>query len=295
MELDTPHHPVLTYGTYPVLGLLTAAAVIVALAQRLDQSTVAVVLELFTIVVTGLIEWRHPLRAEWGMTRRSFFGRDLPFLGLGMLVVRFAEAVGLVVAARLGAGDGFGPLVRLPLLVQAGVALLAFDLAWYGYHRLAHTNSRMWRVHGVHHAPPQLYVLMHPVFHPLDLVVSRLVIAVVVFRFSGVSPDAAFLAVVLLNLQQMMSHVNADIRVGPLNYLLLGTETHRYHHSATDRGNYGSALVVWDLLFGTFIYRPSRVPDRLGFDDPTTFPDPSRFHATLAWAARSSGAPETTR
>ena len=79
--------------------------------------------------------------------------------------------------------------------------LIALDLLWYGYHRAAHTISRLWRVHGVHHAPSQLYVLMHQVFHPFDLLVSRFVISLIVFKATGISPDAAFVAIAVLGLQ----------------------------------------------------------------------------------------------
>ena len=114
----------------------------------------------------------------------------------------------LVAAATVSTG-GFGPLAGLPLPVQAVVALLALDLLWYGYHRAAHTFSRLWRVHGVHHSPSQLYVLMHPVFHPLDLLVSRFAIALIVFKFSGMRPDAAFIALVVLGLQTTVSQNTA--------------------------------------------------------------------------------------
>lgn len=182
--------------------------------------------------------------------------------------------------------DGFGPLGRLPLLGQAMYALLALDLLWYGYHRAAHTLSRLWRVHALHHSPSQLYVLMHQVFHPVDLLVSRFVIALVVFKFGGIGLDAAFIAIVVLGLQQTVSHVNSDLRAGWLNYLLIGTETHRWHHTAGERRNYGSVIPLWDILFGTFVYRPHRLPDQLGLDHPAAYPDPRRFHVALAWPFR---------
>ncbi len=294
MELTRPGHPLITYGTYPAVALATVAAVTVTLRVGLTQDLVVVLLTLFTIIVAALIEWRHPLQDQWRMTKRSFVNRDLPFLGLGLVVARIAEAVGVLLVARLVTAAGYGPLVALPVGVQAVVALLVFDLLWYGYHRVAHAGGRLWRVHGAHHAPSQVYVLMHPVFHPFDLVVSRLVIVVLAFRLTGVAPDAIFIAVVILNLQQTISHVNADLRVGPLNYLLIGTETHRFHHSANDHGNFGSVIAVWDLIFGTFIYRPTKVPERLGLTDPTTYPNPERFHDTLAWPLRRSLIPVDT-
>jgi hypothetical protein len=52
-------------------------------------------------------------------------------------------------------------------------------------------------------------------------------------------------------------------------------------------------IPLWDIVFGTFIYEPSRVPARLGLDDPSTYPDPARFHETLLWPFRSATLPVT--
>jgi sterol desaturase/sphingolipid hydroxylase (fatty acid hydroxylase superfamily) len=69
--------------------------------------------------------------------------------------------------------------------------------------------------------------------------------------------------------------------------VLIGAETHRYHHSANDRGNYGSVTPLWDIVFGTFIYQPTRVPDHIGLDNPASYPNPEHFHQTLTWPLRN--------
>jgi sterol desaturase/sphingolipid hydroxylase (fatty acid hydroxylase superfamily) len=288
MELARPTHPVITYGTYPLLAAVTAAVIALTLRNDWNRSAIAGLLAIAPVVVAVAVEWRHPLGPDWRMTKSSLLNRDLPFIALAVVTERFAETIGVLAAGALVATKGFGPVARLPLGAQVVAALLLFDLLWYGYHRWAHSNSRLWRAHGVHHAPGQLYALMHLVLHPFDGLVSRFLVATLAFRLTGVKPDAIFIAVVVISLQQMISHVNADIRVGPINYLLIGTETHRYHHSAEDRGNYGSVIPLWDILFGTFIYEPHRVPGRLGLTDPARFPDPARFHQTLAWPLRST-------
>jgi sterol desaturase/sphingolipid hydroxylase (fatty acid hydroxylase superfamily) len=286
MELARPVRPVLTYATYPLLAMMTGATVWLTLSRNLERNAVIGVLTVGTIAIAFTVERINPLLDRWRMTKDSFVGRDLPFIGLAFVVEQAATmGVSLVAAATVTTG-GFGPLAELPLPVQAVVALLALDLLWYAYHRAAHTFSRLWRVHGVHHSPSQLYVLMHPVFHPLDLLVSRFAISLIVFKLSGLRPDAAFIALAVLGLQTTVSHINTDLRTGWLNYLLVGTETHRYHHAAGERVNYTSVLPVWDILFGTFVYDPKRVPDRLGLDDPTAYPDPRRFLTTLAWPFR---------
>jgi sterol desaturase/sphingolipid hydroxylase (fatty acid hydroxylase superfamily) len=286
MELDRPTRPLLTYGTYPALAIVTAAALWSALRWNLDRNAVIGALTAVTILTVFTVERINPLQDRWSMTKASLLGRDLPFIGLAVAVEQLATAGVSLVAASTMPHNGFGPLAQTPLLVQAVFALVALDLLWYGYHRAAHTISRLWRVHGLHHSPSQLYVLMHQVFHPFDLLVSRFVISLIVFKSTGISPDAAFIAIGVLGLQQTVSHVNSDLRVGKLNYVLIGAETHRYHHAARERGNYSSVVAIWDIVFGTFIYEPGRIPEAFGLEDPGSFPDPRRFHAALAWPFR---------
>jgi sterol desaturase/sphingolipid hydroxylase (fatty acid hydroxylase superfamily) len=286
MELDKPAKPLLTYGTYPALALITGAGIWAALRGSLSRDAAIGLLTAITIVVVFAVERINPLLDRWSMTKRSLVERDLPFIGLAVVVEQIATVGVSLVAAAAVPKDGFGLFGRAPLAVQAVFALLALDLLWYGYHRAAHTFSRLWRVHGLHHSPSQLYVLMHQVFHPLDLLVSRFVISLVVFKFTGIGPEAAFIAIAVLGLQQTVSHVNSDLRTGWLNYVLIGTETHRYHHAAEESGNFGSVVPVWDILFRTFVYEPRRIPDRMGLIDPGSYPDPQHFHAALAWPFR---------
>ena len=116
------------------------------------------------------------------------------------------------------------------------------------------------------------------------------VIALVAFRLTGIGPEAAFAVVLVLNLQQTVSHMNVDLRVGPLNQVLIGAETHRFHHSAVDTGNFSAAITLWDKVFGTFVHRPGQVPERLGLADPGDYEAPEEFHRVLAYPFRR-GAP----
>jgi hypothetical protein len=45
-------------------------------------------------------------------------------------------------------------------------------------------------------------------------------------------------------------------------------------------------------VFGTFQHRPGAVPERLGLDDPTDYPNPEHFHEVLAWPLRARRAPD---
>jgi sterol desaturase/sphingolipid hydroxylase (fatty acid hydroxylase superfamily) len=61
-------------------------------------------------------------------------------------------------------------------------------------------------------------------------------------------------------------------------------EPHRWHHSRTlqeANSNYGSNLIIWDLLFGTFFLpRDRQPPEAIGIGDMPAFP--SRYLEQLA-------------
>lgn len=87
-----------------------------------------------------------------------------------------------------------------------------------------------------------------------------------------------------MGLQGLVSHFNVDIKAGPFNYALVGTELHRTHHSADldEAGNYGVLTPFWDIVFGTFVYAPDRAPKALGVSDPQHYPPSNRLLQTLA-------------
>jgi sterol desaturase/sphingolipid hydroxylase (fatty acid hydroxylase superfamily) len=285
MKFPSARHPFLSYGSYPLLlGGVMFAAVRATATSSTPAAKVAPLVGL-VVVVCMLLEWRFPLQKRWAMTGHTFVRRDLRFLGLGLALDRGLEALVALIAAAIVPKGGFGPVSRLPIGAQAVAAVLAFDFVWYWYHRTAHRLPRLWRVHGAHHSPSQLYVLMHGVFHPLDEVVVRFVMALAVFRFGGFAPNASFLAVTFTGVIGIVSHLNFDMRIWALNHVLAGPETHRYHHSATHDGNYGAVTTIWDQVFGTFVFH-AEPPERLGLRSANDYPNPERFLQVLAWPFR---------
>jgi sterol desaturase/sphingolipid hydroxylase (fatty acid hydroxylase superfamily) len=277
----------ITYGLYPGLvggGFLFG---VFAIRSGMNRSVVLPAVLFPSIVVSILVEWRYPLKRKWSMTKRTVFRRDVPYLVIASIVARASEAAVTEVARRSLPNDGFGVVAKLPLALQVILAVLLFDLLWYGYHRFAHSSGRLWRVHGAHHAPSQMYVLMHGVFHPFDELFVRFVLGLVVFRFVGFRPDASFLAVLLIGSVGIVSHINADIRIWALNHVFIGPELHRYHHSASHRGNYGTVTSIWDQLFGTFTFF-SQPPLALGLAHSTDYPNPESIGRVLLWPLRST-------
>ncbi len=180
-----------------------------------------------------------------------------------------------------------GALSHSPLVLQVVAIMLTYEFFQYWLHRISHeargpVGRFLWRTHVQHHLPQRVYLLMHPVSHPINFAMV-LAINALVIRVLGTGQDAVFLFNVLLGLQGLVSHFNVDIRTGPLNYLFIGTELHRVHHSAApeDAGNYGVLTPFWDLIFGTFRYRPNQVPAGLGVYEPARYPTSNQLLATL--------------
>ena len=66
------------------------------------------------------------------------------------------------------------------------------------------------------------------------------------------------------------------VALGPLNYLFSMAELHRWHHAKNLREsntNYGSNLIVWELVFGTFFWpRDREPPEQIGIPGLPAFP-----------------------
>lgn len=243
------------------------------------------------VIVMVAIKSAHALRPEWRMTRGTFWRRDLPFLVVGASTIALANACALwfVTAHAMAPGRA---LSQVPVVPGVIASLLITDFLWYWLHRVSHAAQGpagrwLWRVHVAHHLPQQVYVLMHAIGHPINAVMVRAILTVPPFLL-GFSPAVVFAATVITGLQGLVSHFNVDSRAGWLNYLLVGTELHRYHHSAdpAEAKNFGAVVSVWDQLFGTFVYHPAEAPDGLGVQDRTEYPADTQLLSVLAYPLR---------
>jgi sterol desaturase/sphingolipid hydroxylase (fatty acid hydroxylase superfamily) len=150
-----------------------------------------------------------------------------------------------------------------PIAAQAILMVVVADFMRYWLHRAAHRWSALWRLHAVHHAPEELYFLNVGRFHPLEKSLQFLFDAVP-FILIGVRPEVISAYYVFYAVNGFFQHSNADVRLGPLNWLVAGPELHRWHHSRIVREsntNFGNNLILWDALFGTRFLPPRQVGD----------------------------------
>ena len=222
---------------------------------------------------------------ESASAARPRTGRDAPRRRRNLVISALnfllggASAAALLAASMWVAHFNWGlaalaALAVLPrwLIVLAGVLLI--DLTDYVRHRLSHHLPWLWRLHRVHHADAQMDITTSLRSHPLEQLLRPLFSVAAVLSF-GIPPLA--LAVSSLVQLPVLLFQHANIRLpaaldGALGWLIPTPALHRVHHSRDRREtdtNYGTALTIWDRLFGTF-HRPVTMPavGLDGFDDP---------------------------
>jgi sterol desaturase/sphingolipid hydroxylase (fatty acid hydroxylase superfamily) len=152
-----------------------------------------------------------------------------------------------------------------------GAFLLNFvfvDFLYYWQHRAFHRVDWLWKLHLCHHTAKRVDVWVTSrnalVFHFMFVyVLFNPVLGYLVTR-----PDAFFAGAMLTASLDLLRHANIDAAKVPglarlpaqrglalwLSKVLVLPSAHHRHHGAKDfEGNYGANLIVWDLLFGTYL------------------------------------------
>jgi len=213
-------------------------------------------------VVLAVAESWAPRRALLVAKGKRWFA-NLGILFLNVLLVRWmlpAAAVGIALAAE-ERGVGLLQLVEWPLWLKIALAVLALDLAIYLQHVMFHAVPLLWRLHRMHHADLDFDVTTGTRFHPVEMLLSMLIKAAVIFVIGA--PVAAVLVFeIVLNLAAMFNHSNIRLPVAldaVLRLFVVTPDMHRVHHSLdageTNR-NFGFNLPWWDRLFGTYRGQP---------------------------------------
>lgn len=272
------------YGLYPASWLIVAFGFHLVWTSGFDPRTIWAATVATLALLYLIIEWAVPYEARWSMTWKSFLA-DIRFAILNTaFVAGLASALALLTITI--SGDLQGPARFWPPVVQLAICLLIFEAINYTLHRAMHEmkglpGRLLWSIHAAHHLPPRLYLVMHAVFHPLNGILIQGIAIILPIWLMGYDQRVVTMFLMINGLHGLISHFNVDIRMGWLNYVFVGPELHRYHHSA-DTGeskNYGATLSIFDWLFGTLVYRPGVPPRNLGVDPHSGMPE---YENTLA-------------
>ena len=264
------HHPLLPGGPF-------------AAAPHLPRFLGVVALMLLLVVVGE------------ALLRRFVWHRPTDLRGVAAslgdaLVRRGVDLLGLTLAAPLPA---FAFAHRLSTIrmdsapAWLGLYLLV-EFAYYWHHRLAHRVRWFWATHSVHHSSNQLMLAS-----AIRLGwTGRLGGAIAFFTplvWIGFAPQEVFGLLAAGLFWQFWIHADWLPSLGPLERVFNTPTHHRVHHASNPEYldcNYGSSLIVFDRLFGTFVALRPDIEIRYGLTTPVLSNNPIRiaFHEWIAMA-----------
>lgn len=137
--------------------------------------------------------------------------------------------------------------------VALAVAVAGWDFVYYWNHRFMHEWRHMWAIHVVHHSSE--HYNLSTALRQAWTDVAGTFVPYGALALLGVRPNLILKARGINLLYQFWIHTELIDRLGPLEAVFNTPSHHRAHHGSNrqylDR-NYGSILIVWDRIFGTF-------------------------------------------
>ena len=246
---------------------------------------------LLAVSVTLTIAGEHVAR---GLRRRPDLSGSATSLAAGAayLVGKGIVSKGLMLAVALAVYehrlfdlDAFNPVVWLAVFVGR-------DFVYYWTHRAEHRVRVLWASHMVHHSLER-FTFTSAVRLPWMETIYKPVIALWV-PLLGFHPVAFTAMGALVLMAGQLQHTELVRRRTPLDLVFVTPSAHRVHHGSNPEyldKNFGSMLIVWDRLFGT--YAPETVPVRYGLAGGKRVTTPAQAMAggypALLAAARSQG------
>lgn len=270
--------------------LLLPASILASLAGFLytretggSIETAILVTSLVPLAIAMLLERWKPHRRDWGQSRGDAVTDWTSFAVLAGAVQPLLKWVSpLIVVAVYGwIGEPVGSIFSgMPFVLQVLTVTLLAEFGKYWGHRLHHTVPALWWLHALHHGSERLYSINNFRVHPLEYMIKH-ALSLLPLMLLGAPADAILGYIALTQPIQMLQHVNLPLRHGWLNYVFSTNTVHRWHHSTEQRegdSNFGSALVIWDQVFGTFCYPAEDAePAHTGLYATTSYPASKPF------------------
>lgn len=275
------------------LVLLLALPLVATLALTLAWPSMPILLGWLVLVLLACHwgEHRWPYRPDW-QPGPDAYRRDAWAFSWGMLVEGLAD---LLIIGSLLAWSSGGLLSHWNLGLQCLIGVLAAELGSWLQHALSHREGWWWRTHVWHHLPTQVHASNGLLAHPFNVLAQKLARALPLW-WLGVDSAALMVLGLFFILQGIVVHANVRGRMGILNRIVGTAELHRMHHSTRldQAGNFGTALPIWDQLFGT--WRAPVAVHEVGVADPQRYHDAMDLRmglcAPLPWRCRASCTPQ---
>jgi sterol desaturase/sphingolipid hydroxylase (fatty acid hydroxylase superfamily) len=133
------------------------------------------------------------------------------------------------------------------------LCLITIDFFRYWSHRLTHVNRFWWATHVTHHNSEKYNL---SVAFRLGWTQHIKFIFFIPIILMGFDPVLFFICHQIEVLYQFWIHTEYIRKLpAPIEYIFVTPSHHRVHHSTNDQyldKNFGSTLIIWDRIFGTF-------------------------------------------
>jgi sterol desaturase/sphingolipid hydroxylase (fatty acid hydroxylase superfamily) len=198
-------------------------------------------------------------------------------------------AIGDLVARVATSGIAAAPLfflynnrlLDIPLNGAASwlALFVGVEFCYYWFHRASHRVRWLWATHSVHHSATR-FNLSTAIRLGWTGQLTGAIVFFLPLAWLGFHPLAITGMLGLGLLYQFFLHTALDVRLGPLEWVLNTPAHHRVHHASNDDcldRNYGSTVIVFDRLFGTFAAAPAGEALRYGLKNHEPSNDPFRI------------------
>ena len=281
----------LQYLFYPIILVFALIGSIFLLSiLHVDQFVfIPGIIVLPLIVIFIIFERKYPYKKGWNKSKGDF-ETDLlqsfiilPLAGkLSEILLPFLLYFPLVWMADFFDGNIFGDMGILGVTL---ISLLVCEFCYYWMHRISHTNKHLWRLHSIHHGAERVYWANSGRFHFIDAFLGSAAYFLPLILL-GTSQEVIVLILTISAITGFMEHINIDFNMGSLNYVFNTAQLHRWHHSIIEKEsntNYGKVLIIWDLIFGTFLFPKNKNVGRVGIKGKTI---PVRFMQQFTYPFR---------
>jgi sterol desaturase/sphingolipid hydroxylase (fatty acid hydroxylase superfamily) len=134
-----------------------------------------------------------------------------------------------------------------------GLLLLADDVTFYWYHRLAHQIRFFWAAHVQHHSSEHMnfsVALRQSWGEPFIKFLFYIWLPLI-----GFNPVYILIMQAISLVYQFFPHTKLVGKLGPIEWVFNTPSHHRVHHATQVQyldKNHAGILIIWDRMFGTF-------------------------------------------
>jgi sterol desaturase/sphingolipid hydroxylase (fatty acid hydroxylase superfamily) len=202
------------------------------------------------------------------------------------LHVSYALSVNQFLLGMFGSGNYWSIEQTYVMLLFTFSLFICQDFAKFLIHLTLHKVPILWRFHAVHHSATSMTPLTLYRIHPVEMCINALRSLCVGATVSGVflylfQNQLGVTHILGLNIFVFVFNIGAsNLRHSPvwlgfkkLEYFLISPAQHQLHHSSDVQHfdkNFGSALSIWDLLFGCLLLSQNQHIKGFGLDDKAT-------------------------